>query len=921
MRRDRDTEQAVKQAHSFLETVIGALLSPERCVAIWTLPDKRTRLFTDCREAARYAIERASDSDVYYCTCAVSSAVTRGRGKAQDMVGVLVLRVEIDVSGPGHKAKKLPPDKQIALQVLDSIEPKPAVVVDSGGGLHAYVLLAVPWVFESHEDRRLAKEYARRYWVKVAAAFAQHGWQVDHVHDLPRVLRVVGTVNHKDPDNIRPVKLVRREPTGRYTLQQLDKLLPSAPADDDWKAHVPSTGKAKVKSGGRLPAGVEYPPPPDELISELCALSPAFEATWNLCRPDLTKSNGSADWSRYDATISGIMAAWLYDRNDATGQLFQLIAGTIQAFRKRHCTREVDRNKRRRTDYLARTVGDALAWAARPSDLVDRRIPNGASPGRHEDHPSPAGNERPRVILPGGSKQISASAVELGELLAAAGRFYVWGGAPTIVEWEDGKPKLRIVTPAMLPSVLESVARLTKISQRVLQPAICSEQIAKLILNAEVFIDAFPKIRVVSPVPLLAEGDGDLVQVTGYDERSGILAPRWAIDEVPLDKAIDLLRELLRDFRFATPYDGSRASAAIITPALVLGGLLPGRAPIDLGEADQSQAGKGYRNKITAAPYGQTVKTIAQRRSSVGGIEESFSAALIAGANFICLDNIRGKIDSPAIESFLTEDSYVARMPYSANVEIDPRRTVLMMTSNRAELTPDLANRSSCVLIVKQPPGYVFQKYPDGDILAHVRANQPLYLGAVFALIRAWHTAGKPRTNECRHDFREWAQTLDWIVQNLLDEAPLIEGHRETQDRMSTPALTWLSSVAREVARAERFDEWLRAHQILDIILPAPNVDVPGLRHGADPEDETVREKLLPAMGRRLKQFFVRSHFVLIDRFRIERRESIDDAGRPVREYRFSDTPHDGPHVTLAPEPSSRPPSSTDPPSQEEVHR
>ncbi len=144
--------------------------------------------------------------------------------------------------------------------------------------------------------------------------------------------------------------------------------------------------------------------------------------------------------------------------------------------------------------------------------------------------------------------------------------------------------------------------------------------------------------------------------------------------------------------------------------------------------------------------------------------------------------------------------------PYSHNVEIDPRRIILMMTSNRAELTPDLANRSSCVLIVKQPPGYVFQEYPEGDLLVHVRANQPLYLGAVFALTKAWYAAGKPRTKECRHDFREWAQTLDWIVQNLLGEAPLIEGHRETQDRMSTPDLTLLRSVAREVAQAERLD-------------------------------------------------------------------------------------------------------------------
>ena len=38
-------------------------------------------------------------------------------------------------------------------------------------------------------------------------------------------------------------------------------------------------------------------------------------------------------------------------------------------------------------------------------------------------------------------------------------------------------------------------------------------------------------------------------------------------------------------------------------------------------------------------------------------------------------------------------------------------------------------------------------------------------------------TSGKPRNEqENRHSFREWAQTLDWIVQNLFGAAPLIEG-------------------------------------------------------------------------------------------------------------------------------------------------
>jgi hypothetical protein len=94
-----------------------------------------------------------------------------------------------------------------------------------------------------------------------------------------------------------------------------------------------------------------------------------------------------------------------------------------------------------------------------------------------------------------------------------------------------------------------------------------------------------------------------------------------------LEDAVALLSNVLADFHFATEADRARALAAIITPAMVFGNLLGGRAPVDLGEADASQSGKGYRAKLTAAIYGSVVKTITQRKGGVGSMEESFATA------------------------------------------------------------------------------------------------------------------------------------------------------------------------------------------------------------------------------------------------------------------------------------------------------
>lgn len=424
----------------------------------------------------------------------------------------------------------------------------------------------------------------------------------------------------------------------------------------------------------------------------------------------------------------------------------------------------------------------------------------------------------PEVALPRGEVRVTDSATTLGQLMAKTGEFFTRGNVVVTLSTEDKEaPELSPLSAAALPAALEKVARVCVLTlekgQPVMRPAICSEGVARLILNSAPFVAQLPPIRVMSACPVLIERDGHLIQLTEYDRETGILAAGKPAADMDLSEAKRRLDELIFDFRFATVGDRARALAAVISAAMVLGGLISGRVPVDLGEADKSQAGKGFRNKVTAAVYNDRVTTVTQRKGGVGSLEERFDSCVIGGCTFLSLDNVRGRLDSPAIESFLTEDSYVARAAYSSNSPIDPRRVVVMMTSNRAEITPDLANRSSCVRILKQLNEYVFASYPEGDILDHVRANNERFLGAVFAVIRAWYKEGRPLTAERRHSYRGWSQALDWIVQKLLEACPLLDGHGEAQQRMSTPALSFLRDVVLAVKRSGRVNVWLRTYE------------------------------------------------------------------------------------------------------------
>lgn len=525
----------------------------------------------------------------------------------------------------------------------------------------------------------------------------------------------------------------------------------------------------------------------------------------------------------------------------------------------------------------------------------------GVGPASGED----ARDDLPRVFLPGGASnvRITDCARELGRLLAESGDLYVHAGRVVQVSTaDDGIPQLKAVDKAALPALLERVADLhTTIKQGKDDIAEvrknCSKQQAELIAECEEFWRPLPVTRLLTRCPVLTEWQGNWVMVAGYHRGTGIYASGREPEDVPIEEAVELLTELLEGFGFSTPADKSRALAALVIPALLHGDLLRGRAPILLLEADASQTGKGYFAKLVAAIYADKVRTVTQRAGGVGSLEESISTYLIEGADIICLDNMRGKLDSPALESALTEDYFLARAPYGKSVRLDIRRTTFMMTSNRAELTLDMANRCSPVRLLKQPEGHVFRQYPGGrDLLEHVRHHQRRYLGAVFTVVRTWLEANRPWSLKVKHDFRVWAGSLDWIVQNIFGAAALCEGVAEIKTRMTTPHFNWLRDVARAVVQARQLDVWLRTHELVSV-LQATEIEIPGVAVGTDLDDETVAKKAWQGTGTRLSRCFRGEHVVhndetdviRVDDLVVERRSQYDLAQREqVRYYRFS---------------------------------
>ena len=496
------------------------------------------------------------------------------------------------------------------------------------------------------------------------------------------------------------------------------------------------------------------------------------------------------------------------------------------------------------------------------------------------------------LILPSGDVSFTESGNQIFKIIGdARGLFYRGDCVHEVVVNPDGSKRLEPLNDRKFRTRLDDYGTVTawrvgRNGEAVLQPTRCSEETARALLVSLPARNLLPNVTALSGCPVLAKTtDGPRILGPGWHPLNGglFITGGSTPPSVPLNEAVPTLCGLLAEFDFASPGDRSRALASLIAPALRFGGWLLNPLPVDIGEADASQSGKTYRQKLVAAIYRESCNVVVQRNAGVGGTDESLSQKLIDGRPFILFDNLRGKLDSQFLEAILTAPAEMpARVPHRGEVRVDTRAFVFQLTSNGVETTRDLANRATICRIRKRPARFKFRTYPEGDLHAYIVANQPLFLGSVFAIISEWVSRGKQRTDETRHDFREWSQTLDWIVQRIFAAAPLLDGHDDARERVSDPRRVWLRALCialRDAGRTgatEWFATQLGEFAIENDVLP-PNA-------AKDASEEEVGRKVGIIMG----AAFGQSDELEVDGFQIRRiHRSNPDTRNPAKVYRF----------------------------------
>ena len=143
---------------------------------------------------------------VYFAPCLRSER----KGTAQSASYVPAIWVDIDCEND-------PTQREEALKKLDNFDLKPSVVIDSGGGWHAYWLLQEPYMLESDDNRTYSANLLK-------GLFQVLGGDEGYVKSVASVMRLPDTFNTKPERKNACVQITNWHPDHRYTLSEFEWL-------------------------------------------------------------------------------------------------------------------------------------------------------------------------------------------------------------------------------------------------------------------------------------------------------------------------------------------------------------------------------------------------------------------------------------------------------------------------------------------------------------------------------------------------------------------------------------------------------------------------------------------------------------------------------------------------------------------------
>lgn len=719
----------------------------------------RGKTFTSADAAARYAIELDNRGGIgVYHRSTTLAHVPEKRGDASDSHSVFYFALDGDLKGPGHKATDLPETREDLHNLIKEAGfPRPSVWVHSGGGYYPQWRFAEPIDVCGQEERTWAAEAFAAISEHFIATAAGLGWKLDNVRDLARIFRMPGTTNRK----AEPVIAWAGADSGeRFDLGVLASLARRA------------TRPVRAAKTQVTPASN------DDLFDDAKDERRFTEAqALDFLTKERRKLAGTT--SGFNNAINAFAMAcahfpWLVDRERCARNMIsalKLVTGWEAPDAQDIATIE--------SAYSATEAGKS--WVAVKVEASD-----------HSDEEN-ASDPRLRITSPAdmaywlqgnaGTGRTAGLFLRNGAMVHTP-RIGEAGYIPAPDGGDNGTAEIRPLSAPVLAAKLQYLYECFKIvpikdekgkvtgTEEV--AALFPVEAARRATDAPEAMAGLRPLTGITSTPMV-RANGSLILEPGYDTASGYLFlpdPGLGDVKVPempdagqVERARELLLEMVGDFPFATVNDRANYLGLLFTP-LLRQVAPPSYKLFGIG-AHQPGSGKSLLAEIAGILHGsvlrsETPEDEAEWRKQTTSILATTSAPLVV------LDNIMGVLKSSVLAGLLTAGREITdrELGSSRTITVANDR-VWVVTGNNLSLGGDMVRRTITVLIDPDTPDpQARTDFRIPDLRTWVIEHRAEVLAALLTLVRAWVVAGMPEAARKQSDsFARWQRVVAGVLQ------------------------------------------------------------------------------------------------------------------------------------------------------------
>ena len=283
----------------------------------------------------------------------------------------------------------------------------------------------------------------------------------------------------------------------------------------------------------------------------------------------------------------------------------------------------------------------------------------------------------------------------------------------------------------------------------------------------------FPPVKAVIEAPTFRH-DGTLITEAGYDAESGYYYyPSPAMENIQLIEkptkddvinARNVLWEIFGEFPYVSDADRANSFAFGLTP--FIRPFIHSLSPMCYFEASIAGSGKGLNTDLwSLISTGQ----VAAKCSAVDNteLEKRIFAVLSSGRTLICIDNVRGKLESKALENALTAELYEGRTLGKSEVRQVPNLATWAVNGNNAMMGGDLPRRCYLVRFNPDTAQPWLKDFRIKDLKKHIRQHRVELVQACLTLIQGRLVAGCPEGDPsvmALGSYETWTKTLNGIL-------------------------------------------------------------------------------------------------------------------------------------------------------------